>query len=176
MKNYALVLGAVLGPDASVGRDYDEHRIAVYEGTDALYIPVNGLVPLVDAITSNFWFRSEAPWSRIFPERDGDHPTQVGYAISQVARVKFALDSLGEFTDEEGVVREIVYFTVGDKTSRRIMKDNLFGWKYKASVILSMATLLQDSSFSRYMTDSSPERRGNILPVLKKIYEGRGWK
>lgn len=175
MKHYALLLGALVGPDQSVGRKTIEHRISVYEGTDALYIPVSTDRQLVDAITENFWFRGQASWGHVWPNRDAEILGGHGYSTSQVARVEFALESLGEFTDGQGIAREIVYFTTGDTTSRRIRKGNEFGWEYRPSVILAMSTLTQDSSFTRYMTDSSPDRRGHILPVLQAIYRGRGW-
>lgn len=172
MKHYALILGALVDPKRSADSKAIEHRISVYGGTDALYIPISTERHLADVITANFWFRGQAEWARVVPIRSGTGP---GYAFDQKARVEFALESLGEFTDEQGIQREIIYFTAGETTTRRILKGNEFGWTYQPSVILAMSTLLQDSDFSRSMTGSGPDRRGAILPVLQEIYKEKGW-
>jgi len=171
MKHYALILGAVLVPDELNERSHIQHRIGVYRGTDALYIPVSTDQPLVNAITRNFRFQT-GTWGHI----SGAVAPDGSYSGSFTSFVSFRLDTLGEFTDEEGIQREIVYFTCQGGASRRLLNKNDFEWPHRPTVILSMDTLSEDSGLSRHMTGSNPERRGGILPVLQKIYEERGWK
>lgn len=171
MKHYALILGAVVVPDLLNEQGHIQHRIGVYNGTTALYIPISTDHSLANVVTRNFRFQT-GTWGHIV----GAEAPDGSYNGSFTSFVAFRLDTLGEFTDEEGVQREIVYFTCQGGASRRLLNKNDFGWPHKPSVILSMATLSEDSYLSRHMTGSNPEQRGGILPVLQKIYEERGWK
>lgn len=171
MKHYALILGGLVGPSHSRDGKSTEHRISTFNGTDALYIPVSTDTRLADAITRNFRFQAGA-WGHII----GAQAPDGSYTGSFTSFVSFRLDTLGEFTDEEGTLREIVYFTCEGGASRRLLHKNDFDWPFRPSVTLSIAALSEDSGLSRYMTGSNPDKRGGILPVLQKIYEERGWK
>lgn len=176
MKHYALIQGGIVGPEFSADKVSSEHRITTFYGTKAIFIPVSTEIPLSIAVTANYLFRGTSSWSQV----GGGHPhgTQgkQGWGVTLAAKIEYFLESLGSFVDDDGVPREIVYFTVGSTTERKLKRDNDFHWSFRPATSLALETLLGDSYLSRCMTGSTPSERGGILPALKEIYDKRGWK